>query len=93
VVGRVIKRFPHLVHGRVQALIEIYKCAVRPEMDAKFIARNQFARTSQQDSKDFERLTCQFQRYAIVPDLVRSKIHFEGAKAHAILKICHRKPD
>ena len=69
--GRISQRFPYLVDGRVQTVIEIDKCIRRPKFLAKVIPRHHLAGVIQQKFQYLEGLFLQSNSAAAFAQLSR----------------------
>ena len=79
-VGLVAERDAQPPHGRVQAVLEIDECPLRPEALAQLLAADDLARPLEQGSQNAERLLLERDAEAALAELSRSEIDLEGAE-------------
>jgi hypothetical protein len=76
-VGVVTERGAEALHRGVQAVLEVYVRAVRPELPPQLLPGHHFARPLQQQAKDFEGLILQPYPRRARPQLPRALVELE----------------
>ncbi len=80
VVGGIVEGFAKLIHGGVQAVIEVHKSIGGPDTGAQLLAGDHPAGALQERGKNLEGLAAQFELDPALPQLASEQIGFEGAE-------------
>ena len=80
-LGRIGQDVAQLLDGAVQTGIEVNKSVCRPEFLTEFLARNYVAGMLEQKREYLEGLVLKLQADAVLVQLARTQVDFEGAEA------------
>src|SRR5207244_1798340 len=80
IVRRFAQRFPQLVNGSIQAVVEIDEGFGLPELGAQLFAGDDFAGPLQEQGEDMERLFLELNPHALLAQLPCAQVHLEGSK-------------
>jgi len=78
--GPIAEREPQATHSRIQAVLEIDICPMRPEAPAELLAAHHLARTLQQGRQYPQRLILQPHSKSLLAKLAGPEVDFEGAE-------------
>jgi hypothetical protein len=81
VAAGVAEGLAQLVHGAVQAMVEVDEGVRLPELAAQFVARHQVAAPGDQADEDIDRAAAQADLQPLAAQLARRGIELEGAEA------------
>jgi hypothetical protein len=76
-IGVVSERRTQPFDGGIQAVLEVHERAIRPEAMPQFVARDDFARMFEHESKNLERLILQTHTSRPLTQLTRSTVQLE----------------
>jgi len=83
-VGIVVEHLAQLLDMRVQAVLEVNKGILRPEMTPEFLAGHQLAGPVEEKRKHSDRLALDLELQAAFPELGRPLVEFEGCKTELL---------